>query len=179
MLSLKHMACVAIGLFAMLTGLARADDTKVLSWEDLLPEGETQQIPAPSHGPGGDLPGSGAWGNEMSDSPIPMQSMLGGIVEEYNGKQVKLPGFVVPLEYSDKGRVKEFLLVPYFGACIHYPPPPPNQISLETSMRVIICTEGTRGLCMWAISEIPEAQNFPSDPSAPGICARKASEKDP
>ncbi|MEM6512772.1 MAG: DUF3299 domain-containing protein, partial [Pseudomonadota bacterium] len=36
--------------------------------------------------------------------------------------------FVVPLEYSDKGRVKEFLLVPYFGACIHYPPPPPNQI---------------------------------------------------
>ncbi len=44
-----------------------------------------------------------------------------------NGVQVRLPGFVVPLEES-KGLVSEFLLVPYFGACIHTPPPPANQI---------------------------------------------------
>jgi hypothetical protein len=44
-----------------------------------------------------------------------------------NGVEVKIPGFIVPLEQS-KGEVTEFLLVPYFGACIHTPPPPANQI---------------------------------------------------
>jgi uncharacterized protein len=43
------------------------------------------------------------------------------------GQQVRIPGFVVPLEEGPEG-LKEFLLVPYFGACIHSPPPPSNQI---------------------------------------------------
>jgi uncharacterized protein len=43
------------------------------------------------------------------------------------GQLVRIPGFVVPLEDSPDG-VKEFLLVPYFGACVHSPPPPGNQI---------------------------------------------------
>ena len=43
------------------------------------------------------------------------------------GQQVRIPGFVVPLDDSSGG-LKEFLLVPYFGACIHSPPPPANQI---------------------------------------------------
>lgn len=44
-----------------------------------------------------------------------------------NGTRVRIAGFVVPLE-GQKGQVSEFLLVPYFGACIHTPPPPSNQI---------------------------------------------------
>ena len=44
-----------------------------------------------------------------------------------NGTEVRIPGFIVPLEEA-KGEVTEFLLVPYFGACIHTPPPPANQI---------------------------------------------------
>lgn len=43
------------------------------------------------------------------------------------GQSVRIPGFVVPLEDTKDG-MKEFLLVPYFGACIHSPPPPANQI---------------------------------------------------
>ena len=43
------------------------------------------------------------------------------------GKQVSIPGFMVPLEDEDN-EVTEFLLVPYAGACIHTPPPPPNQM---------------------------------------------------
>lgn len=43
------------------------------------------------------------------------------------GRDVKIPGFIVPLE-SGKAGIREFLLVPYFGACIHTPPPPANQI---------------------------------------------------
>lgn len=43
------------------------------------------------------------------------------------GKKVRVPGFAVPLD-GQSGSVSEFLLVPYFGACIHTPPPPANQI---------------------------------------------------
>ena len=43
------------------------------------------------------------------------------------GQTVRLPGYLVPLEETKDG-LKEFLLVPYFGACIHSPPPPANQI---------------------------------------------------
>jgi len=43
-------------------------------------------------------------------------------------RPVRLPGYVVPLSNDGKGRLVEFLFVPYYGACIHVPPPPPNQI---------------------------------------------------
>ena len=43
-------------------------------------------------------------------------------------KKIKLPGYVVPIESDDQGRMTEFFFVPFFGACIHVPPPPPNQI---------------------------------------------------
>jgi uncharacterized protein len=46
--------------------------------------------------------------------------------EELDGNAVKLPGFVVPVEGDDK-ETTGFLLVPYYGACIHVPPPPANQ----------------------------------------------------
>ena len=44
-----------------------------------------------------------------------------------NGARIRIAGFVVPLE-SQKNQISEFLLVPYFGACIHVPPPPANQL---------------------------------------------------
>lgn len=49
------------------------------------------------------------------------------VVQALDGKMVKIPGFVVPLE-GDGQTVSRFFLVPYFGACIHVPPPPSNQI---------------------------------------------------
>lgn len=48
-------------------------------------------------------------------------------LRQLNGRAVRIPGYVVPLDdFADE--VTEFLLVPYFGACIHTPPPPPNQM---------------------------------------------------
>lgn len=44
-----------------------------------------------------------------------------------NGQSARLAGYVVPLE-AIKGDIREFLLVPYYGACIHSPPPPANQV---------------------------------------------------
>lgn len=48
-------------------------------------------------------------------------------VAALDGLTVRIPGYALPLEFSETG-VTEFLLVPYVGACIHTPPPPPNQI---------------------------------------------------
>jgi len=49
------------------------------------------------------------------------------VVPALNGQRVRIAGFMVPLE-TQQGLVSEFLLVPYFGACTHTPPPPANQI---------------------------------------------------
>ena len=51
------------------------------------------------------------------------------VVDALDNSLVKLPGFVVPLE-GDGQQVRQFLLVPYYGACIHEPPPPANQTVL-------------------------------------------------
>ncbi|EPZ8230927.1 DUF3299 domain-containing protein [Vibrio alginolyticus] len=55
------------------------------------------------------------------------QVKVGTIRKDIAGKQVRIPGFVIPLE-GDADSISEFLLVPFYGACIHVPPPPPNQI---------------------------------------------------
>ena len=49
------------------------------------------------------------------------------VVGELDGAEIKLAGYLLPLQYTEKGET-EFLLVPYVGACIHAPVPPPNQI---------------------------------------------------
>lgn len=59
------------------------------------------------------------------------------VARSLDGRVVRLPGYVLPLERSGD-RVTSFLLVPYIGVCIHTPPPPPNQV-----VRVA-CPQGLR-----------------------------------
>ncbi len=62
----------------------------------------------------------------------------GMMVPGLDGKIVRMPGYALPLEQSANG-MTEFLLVPYVGACIHVPPPPPNQIvyvKLKSAYRI-------------------------------------------
>jgi uncharacterized protein len=49
------------------------------------------------------------------------------IVPELAGQSVRISGFIIPLT-KVKDEVHDFLLVPYFGACIHTPPPPSNMV---------------------------------------------------
>ncbi len=53
-----------------------------------------------------------------------------------NGMRVRIPGFIVPLD-AERGKVKQFLLVPYFGGCLHTPPPPANQIIDVTAAQAL------------------------------------------
>ncbi len=73
--------------------------------------------------------------DELSDDDPRAQQLLdkltalwneAPVVPAFEGQRVKLPGFVVPLEMDAK-KINQFLLVPYYGACIHVPPPPANQ----------------------------------------------------
>ena len=105
---------IRLGLAVTLvfSAMAIADDARELTWDDLIP----------------DAAAAGQPGNDPFDQAFSMPALPIGVVEELDGELVKIPGFVVPLEVSEGGKVSEFLLVPYFGACIHYPPPPANQI---------------------------------------------------
>jgi len=108
--------CVAI-----LPALAfPTQSARQIDWETLLPAAERANYnpspPPPVH----DYLGEGSMAALQTGSYTPNT--------ELNGARVRIPGFVVPLERGKDGLIDEFLLVPYFGACIHVPPPPPNQI---------------------------------------------------
>ena len=51
----------------------------------------------------------------------------GQVDTSIDGNRIRIPGYMLPLKRDDSG-VTEFLLVPWVGACIHTPPPPPNQM---------------------------------------------------
>ena len=113
----------------VLGGLSFAKDARELDWVELIPGGEEyyQQVEEAA-GSGGRFFEDEGWDEDPSEKEVAMPSYPSGVVKELDGIRAKIPGFIVPLELAGEGAVKEFLLVPYFGACIHYPPPPPNQI---------------------------------------------------
>lgn len=132
--SLRRLVIAAIGTSVM--GLALAADpstpkpapgaTREITWDDLVPKDwdPMKEIGATDIGQlqDGD-PRAAALMKKMQAAfdNAPANPAM-------NGAQVKIPGYIVPLEQKKAGEITEFLLVPYFGACIHTPPPPANQI---------------------------------------------------
>src|SRR5688500_1084090 len=105
------------------------DKLRTLEWTDLIPveaRGQSVTPPVAAH----DYLGEAA--------PAAVQQSVNAPVNtELEGKRVKIPGFIVPLDVAKDGTVNQFFLVPYFGACIHVPPPPPNQIVYVTAPKGI------------------------------------------
>jgi hypothetical protein len=117
------IALLLLGLCAG-PGVA-AEPAEEMDWDSLIPD---DYRPDKIMSQFGDL-------DAMSDDDPRAQQVLeeltaawnaAPVVESLDGKRIRLPGFVVPLE-TDGQKLKEFLLVPYYGACIHVPPPPANQ----------------------------------------------------
>ncbi|MEM7564270.1 MAG: DUF3299 domain-containing protein [Pseudomonadota bacterium] len=117
-----------------LSSLANANESNEILWPELIPEGWDPYILFEGYT-------EEEYANLSDEDYYALQDkaqmMLdkAPIVESLDGKRVKIPGFVLPLEF-DGNTISEFLLVPYFGACIHTPPPPANQIirgSIEKS----------------------------------------------
>lgn len=97
-----------------------------LGWEELMPEGEEERLAAMYQQQMQQLY-SGMPIAEGSAADTAMQIGTFNTVPELNGVRVRIPGYTVPFEFGADAQITEFLLVPYFGACLHAPPPPPNQ----------------------------------------------------
>lgn len=103
-----------------------ARGVKRIGWEDLMPEGEEERL-AQMYQAQMAMLYSGGGIAEGSAADVAVQIGTFNTVKELDGKTIRIPGYTVPFEYGADVQIKEFLLVPYFGACIHAPPPPPNQ----------------------------------------------------
>jgi hypothetical protein len=89
------------------------------NWEKLLPINERDHFslvpPPPLH-------------DYLSQTAAAAQSGSAQVNRALEGTTIQLTGFIVPLELEPSGSIVEFFLVPYVGACIHVPPPAPNQM---------------------------------------------------
>jgi hypothetical protein len=121
---LRHLLAVLL----LCTPTAWAADVRELTWSEMIPADAPPQssMGAPIH----DLSKLGDTLSAEAGPAAMQQSPNAPVVPALDGQHVKLPGYIVPLDVTDEGKVTEFLLVPYFGACIHVPPPPSNQIVL-------------------------------------------------
>ena len=126
------MRCLWLALL-LFVGAAQAA-LEETDWLDLMPESDRQALldmPDISHDTpeaesGFYVPG----GLRSTDKNLPAVMYSAQTVTALDGTKILLGGYPVPLETNEQGRFVEFFLVPYPGACIHVPPPPPNQIVL-------------------------------------------------
>jgi hypothetical protein len=102
-----------------------ARGVKRIGWEDLMPEGESERLAQMYQAQMAMLFSSPIAEGGAGDVGIQIGTF--NTVKELNGKKVVIPGYTVPFEFGPDAQIKEFLLVPQFGQCLHNPPPPPNQ----------------------------------------------------
>lgn len=121
-------------------GLSQAATSyKSIQWVDLLP---AEELKALTEDP---IPNSVAEGTAADRINSALSMTINDPVSEYekalvsvrvrgefNDTPIKLPGYIVPVETTEDGKTTAFFFVPFFGACIHLPPPPPNQIIYAT-----------------------------------------------
>lgn len=125
-----------------------------LTWEQLIPEGFSP-MPSPLETMTSEQIDKLFDGSEESEKEIAeIEKMMAyaPVVDSLDGQRVKIPGYVVPLDFDGQSKMKEFLLVPYYGACIHTPPPPANQI-VHANAEEAIVFEDTY-LPIWAIGTL-------------------------
>lgn len=117
----RRILLAGLGAFAALPHIARAEEYVDLNWADLIPKGQTPIPPVLQNLLDHDTPAL------SSDQPLST-----GVRTDWNGQIVRLPGYILPIDYSGTG-VTAFILVPYVGACVHVPPPPANQLVFVTT----------------------------------------------
>lgn len=117
----RRAILAALGAVTLAPAHALAETYVDLQWTDLVPEGQRAIPPViqemiQHHGPTG----------------ASLQPPSQGVRTDWNGEVVRLPGFIVPIDFSGQG-VTAFILVPFVGACVHVPPPPANQLVFVTT----------------------------------------------
>lgn len=127
---LRQLLALSLISAMVLSAAAFGQDDEVLAvdWVDLMSQKDLDAIlnaPQLSHD-------SYGWEQQLEEDPEQQAYMDAlqsfDVNPDLVNKRIMLPGFVVPTAFDEDRKVTEFFLVPFFGACIHLPPPPPNQI---------------------------------------------------
>ena len=111
-----------------------AKEPRVMEWDQLMPPGYVESLIEEGKNNASsatDLFSFDDSTEEAQNAYEELKAKLSSapIVSDLDNAYIKLAGFVVPLDFDfDSETFKQFLLVPYYGACIHVPPPPSNQI---------------------------------------------------
>jgi hypothetical protein len=144
---------LAVSVFAQTPGYQK------ITWDDLLNEEWYQQMKKDmaSYGRMSFLKDGSEEAEKLMAS---MRKKLdeAPISTKYVNQKIRMPGFVVPLDAVRNGQ-REFLLVPYFGACIHTPPPPANQIVLVTPHPQLNLSKTLESMdVIWVEGELKDAR---------------------
>ena len=129
-LNRRHMMLALLGLAIDRMAMAETEGYKTIEWNDLMPDPwvkeMTKEMAALSK-----MSYLQDTSDEANKAMNAMRKKLDDapIVKTQLNKKIRIPGYAVPLD-AERSEKREFLLVPYFGACIHTPPPPANQIVL-------------------------------------------------
>jgi hypothetical protein len=127
---LLRIALLFCAMLALSPSSVRAADApREADWLELMPKDEVDALMNAQASVAMDHENRGA------------QTGTFNTVNEMDGQRIKLAGYIVPSQTTEDGKLSEFFLVPYFGACIHVPPPPPNQIILARAAKPIDMTE--------------------------------------
>ena len=128
----KFLLLVTLTLGLVPVSAIGQEDVLAIDWVDLMSQKDLDAIldaPSFSHDQYG-------WEEQLQDDPESEAYMSAlqsfDVNPDLVDKRIMLPGFIVPIVYNEDRKVTEFFLVPFFGACLHLPPPPPNQIIYVT-----------------------------------------------
>ena len=135
MQNLFNLLFFSLALWSPLASSQNQGDVLEVDWVDLLSKADLDAIMNPP-----ELTHDGyGWQDQLVESGEGedyLKAMQSSDVDpDLVNKRSLIPGFIVPTTYNDERKVTEFFLVPFFGACIHLPPPPPNQIIYVTYER--------------------------------------------
>lgn len=153
---------VLLGLFSLLFSasvFAQTPGYQKITWDDLLNEEWYQQMKKDMA-----IYGRMAFLKDGSEEAEKLMASMRKKLDEapistkYINQKIRMPGFVVPLDAVRNGQ-REFLLVPYFGACIHTPPPPANQIVLVTPHPQLNLSKTLESMeVIWVEGELKESR---------------------
>ena len=118
----RRQFVLATGAGTLLPVSAKASPFREIIWDDLIPPG----VPYSEIIADGEIDvQNDTWNPIFDENATKLNTAL-------DGAAVKLPGYIIPLDTGAAG-VTSFVLVPYVGACLHVPPPPPNQLVFVTT----------------------------------------------
>jgi hypothetical protein len=159
---MRRLACCLLLLFSALVHAEPAE----LDWLELMPREDQKALevmPEISHDSPEAAGSFGQQGGLKQEQGLPAVMYSKKTVARLDGKTIRLGGYPVPLESDAEGRTTLLFLVPYPGACIHVPPPPPNQIVLVRYPRGITLDDIYEPLWVDGILHIEAVDNDLAD----------------